>query len=159
MTSGQDKVKLDDLKGIRASSGESELTSRGFRNVDALQSGNTSYTIWWNGGTRQCIQVATADGRYDSLTDIQTHPKCSDDSAGGGSSSEPVNVSDLVGARASSGEMEFQSRGFRNVDGGQSGNDKYTIWFNKSTRQCIQAITVNGKYDSVTDIQTHPKCK
>ena len=69
-------VNLSDLQGIRASSGESEMQSRGFRNVDSLKSGNSSYTIWWNGRTRQCIQVATADGRYDSLVDIGTHPNC-----------------------------------------------------------------------------------
>lgn len=69
-------VNLNDLVGARASTGEDEMRSRGFRNVDGFKSGNTSYTIWWNGRTRQCIQVATADGRYDSVTDIQTHPKC-----------------------------------------------------------------------------------
>lgn len=69
-------VNLSDLQGIRASSGESEMQSRGFRNVDGFKVLNTSYTIWWNGRTRQCIQVATADGRYDSLMDIGNHPKC-----------------------------------------------------------------------------------
>lgn len=73
---GGDKVNLSDLVGIRASSGESELRSRGFRNVDGFKTGSTSYTIWWRGQSRQCIQVATADGRYDSVTDIGTHPKC-----------------------------------------------------------------------------------
>lgn len=69
-------VSLQDLVGERASSGESQMQSRGFRNVDGFKSGNTSYTIWWNGRTRQCIQVATADGRYDSVTDIGTNPNC-----------------------------------------------------------------------------------
>lgn len=69
---GNGKVKVDDLKGVRASSGEIEMVSRGFKNVDTLKSGNTSYTIWWNSKTHQCIQVATADGKYDSLTDIHT---------------------------------------------------------------------------------------
>lgn len=69
-------VSLQDLVGARASAGENEMQTRGFRNVDGFKSGNASYTIWWNGRTRQCIQVATADGRYDSVTDIKTHPKC-----------------------------------------------------------------------------------
>ncbi|HEU0004494.1 MAG TPA: hypothetical protein VFS12_00770 [Terriglobia bacterium] len=69
-------VNFSDLVGARASSGESEMESRGFRNVDGFKTGTTSYTIWYNNRTRQCIQVATADGRYDSVTDIETHPKC-----------------------------------------------------------------------------------
>lgn len=70
------KVNVDDLVGVRASSGESQMRARGFRNVDGFKSGNTSYTIWWRRQSSQCIQVATADGRYDSVKDIQTHPKC-----------------------------------------------------------------------------------
>lgn len=80
-------------------------------------------------------------------------------SSGYGGYTPYVSVADLVGARASSGESEFQSRGFRNVDGFKSGDSSYTIWWNSRTRQCIQAATVDGRYDSVTDIQTHPKCR
>lgn len=69
-------ARYNDLVGIKASSGESELQNRGFNNVDGFKSGSTSYTIWFNRNTRQCLQVATTDGRYDSITDIQTHPKC-----------------------------------------------------------------------------------
>jgi len=69
-------VNLSDLVGARASSGESEMQSRGFRNVDGFKTGTTSYTIWYNNRTSQCIQVAIADGRYDSVTDIKTHPNC-----------------------------------------------------------------------------------
>jgi hypothetical protein len=69
-------VNLSDLEGVKASSGESDMQSRGFRNVDGFKSGTTSYTIWWNGKTGQCVQVATWDGRYGSITDLQTHPNC-----------------------------------------------------------------------------------
>ena len=69
-------VNVNDLIGIRASSGESEMRSRGFRLVDSLRSGSTTYTIWWRAQSRQCIQAATANGRYDSVTDIRNHPKC-----------------------------------------------------------------------------------
>ncbi|MBL8185902.1 MAG: hypothetical protein JNK51_13360 [Blastocatellia bacterium] len=69
-------VDVSDLVGARASSGQSELRSRGFRNVDTFKTGNTSYTIWWRRSSGQCIQVATADGRFDSVSDIRSHPKC-----------------------------------------------------------------------------------
>lgn len=48
--------ELRDLVGARASGGDSDLESRGW--------------------TRQCLQMITADGRADSINDIQTHPRC-----------------------------------------------------------------------------------
>lgn len=171
-------VNLRDLVGIRASSGESEMQSRGFRNVNTLKAGEDVYSTWFNRETRQCVQVTIVDGRYNSIDEMQK-PECRDNSrpsrvdpneADGSARSDydpssrrgrsrPVDVSDLVGARASSGESEFQARGFRNVDVLRSGNTSYTIWYNTDTRQCIQAATVNGRYDSVTDIQSHAKCR
>lgn len=70
-------VKLDDLQGARAAGALDEMERRGFRNVDGFQSGaNGSGTVWWNGASRQCMQLITVDGRIDSVTDIKTHPKC-----------------------------------------------------------------------------------
>lgn len=70
-------VKLDDLTGARAAGALDEMERRGFRNVDGFQSGaNGSGTVWWNGATKQCMQLITVDGRIDSVSDIKTHPKC-----------------------------------------------------------------------------------
>ena len=73
---GGNYAQFDDLIGSRASSAESQLRSRGFRSVDSSRSGNTSYTIWWRSATQQCIESATVNGRYDSITDIGSHRKC-----------------------------------------------------------------------------------
>ncbi len=67
---------FNDLVGARASSAESGLEDRGFRNVDGFKDSSTSYTIWWNGRSRQCLQMATANGRADSIVDIGRHPGC-----------------------------------------------------------------------------------
>jgi hypothetical protein len=78
----------------------------------------------------------------------------------GGGGAEPSQFNDLVGARAAGVESDLQSRGFRSVDGFESGsNGKGTIWWNGRTRQCLQMITVDGRADSITDIQTHPRCR
>lgn len=70
-------VYVDDLQGARASGALSDLESRGFRSVDSFQSGsNGAGTVWWNGRTRQCVQVITVDGHIDSVSDIGTHPRC-----------------------------------------------------------------------------------
>jgi len=68
-------VNVADLVGTSGASGQNELERRGFRNVDGFKSGNTSYTIWFNGRSRQCLQVAAAEGRFDSIMEIQ-HEKC-----------------------------------------------------------------------------------
>ncbi len=73
---GGNYAQFEDLVGSRASSGESTLRSRGFRNVDSFREGNTRYTIWWRSSSRQCVQAATVDGRYDSVVDIGSHAKC-----------------------------------------------------------------------------------
>ena len=74
---GGGSVDVSDLVGAKAAGVQSDLQSRGFHNVDSFESGNNAKgTIWWNGRTRQCLQMITADGRADSITDIQTHPRC-----------------------------------------------------------------------------------
>ncbi|WP_439534477.1 hypothetical protein [Polymorphobacter sp.] len=75
--SGNGGDDFSSLVGQRASGVESDLQRRGFRSVDGFESGrNAKGAIWWNGRTRQCLQVITADGRADSVNDIQTHPRC-----------------------------------------------------------------------------------
>lgn len=70
-------VYVDDLQGARAAGALSDLEGRGFRSVDSFRSGNAGAgTVWWNGRTRQCLQVITVDGHIDSLSDIGTHPRC-----------------------------------------------------------------------------------
>lgn len=74
--SGGGKVDVSDLQGARAAGALGDLESRGFRTVDGFESGNGKGTVWWNGGTRQCLQVITVDGRIDSVSDIGSHPRC-----------------------------------------------------------------------------------
>jgi len=69
-------AQFTDLRGARAAGADSTLSQRGFRNVDGFKSGTTAYTIWFRGSSRQCIQMAVADGRVSSVVDIRSHPKC-----------------------------------------------------------------------------------
>jgi hypothetical protein len=73
---GGGAVAFGDLVGARAAGAESDLEARGFRAVDNFTSGNDRISIWWNGRTRQCLQMITVDGRANSVTDIHTHPRC-----------------------------------------------------------------------------------
>jgi len=69
-------AQYTDLIGARAAGGMDELSRRGFSQVDNFTSGNARYSIQWRGASRQCIQVIVADGHFENITDIQTHPKC-----------------------------------------------------------------------------------
>ena len=74
---GHSRLNLASLVGERAAGVDSELRSNGFRDVDSFASGNNGRgVVWWSGGTRQCVQVITVNGRADSVTDIGTHPRC-----------------------------------------------------------------------------------
>ena len=69
-------AQYSDLNGARASSADSSLRQRGFRNVDGFKSGYTAYTVWYRSSSRQCVQMTVADGRVQDIRDIRTHPKC-----------------------------------------------------------------------------------
>lgn len=155
---------LEDLVDMKARDGEQELEGRGYRLTGTSKSEDRIYGQWWNAESKHCVTVATRDGRYAAITDT-TPSDCgkdvggADEGRGHERSAEPAKFEDLVGARASSGESELESRGFRHVDTIQSGDNVYTIWFNPRTHQCLQVDTVDGKYYSVNAIQEHPKCQ
>jgi hypothetical protein len=64
------------LTGARPERAEDTLRQRGFRVVDNSRSGRTYYTIWYSGRSRECLQMAVADNRVDSVVDIRNHPRC-----------------------------------------------------------------------------------
>lgn len=58
---------LQDLVGVRGSSGERVLQERGYTFIRTSKSGNDSYMYWREARTGHCISVHVADGRYQSL--------------------------------------------------------------------------------------------
>lgn len=75
-SNGSAHAGYKDLAGMNSIKAIDEMSARGFRDVDSLSSGNTQYGIFYNPGSRQCIQLTMADGRVVSADDIKTHPKC-----------------------------------------------------------------------------------
>jgi hypothetical protein len=59
---------LEDFVGARAGQAENGLRVRGWQFVRAEQGDDRSYTYWWNASRRQCVTIATMDGRYSSIT-------------------------------------------------------------------------------------------
>ena len=61
--------ELSDLVGIKASYGESEMLSRGYKNIRNQKSGDRAWNYWYNSNSNSCVTVAVYDGRYDAITD------------------------------------------------------------------------------------------
>lgn len=63
---------------------------------------------------------------------------------------EPVrNLRDLVGARASSGESQMNSRGYEFVRADKAGDSAYTFWREPRSGRCVTVRTTNGEYASI----------
>jgi hypothetical protein len=60
---------IEDLVGIRASSGEQELENFGYSNYNTITAGESRLAYWWNRREQRCIVVTTQDGRYESIVD------------------------------------------------------------------------------------------
>lgn len=58
---------LEDLVGARGGQAEGELQRRGYGYIRGEKSGGRSYTFWWSEDRRQCVTIATVDGRYASI--------------------------------------------------------------------------------------------
>ena len=63
-----------------------------------------------------------------------------------------VSLTDLVGARASGADSELRARGFATTGGYQDGNKSVATWYNRRTRQCVNAITKDGRIKRFEDI-------
>jgi hypothetical protein len=70
-----------------------------------------------------------------------------------------VKLSDLKRMDAIKAIDEMTARGFTNVDTMTSGETLYGIYYNRSTKQCIQLTNADNKVYEVSDIRTHPKCR
>lgn len=66
---------LEDMVGARAGQAEGELLRRGYVNTGGSKGDDRSYTNWWNASRRQCVTIATMNGRYSSIT-ATTTPDC-----------------------------------------------------------------------------------
>lgn len=63
-----------------------------------------------------------------------------------------VSLDDLVGASAASADSQLRSRGFRDTGGYKQGNKACVTWYNRSTRQCVQALTRDGRIKRLESI-------
>lgn len=63
-----------------------------------------------------------------------------------------VNVRDLVGARGSSADSELSARGFVTKGGHKDGERAVSMWWNRSTRQCLNMVVRGGRVKKLDPI-------
>ena len=104
-----------------------------------------------------CTQVSEAQGCDIHKTREQNARAGfgSDNSA----NDDDVGYQDLIGKQAISAFDQMAVRGFQSVDNIESGDTYYTIYFRRSTGECIQLTSANNRVLSVDDIGTHRKCR
>ena len=61
----------------------------------------------------------------------------------------PRDIRDLVDARASSGSMELERRGYVHISSQKGADRGYGNWWNPSSRTCVTVETVNGRFASI----------
>jgi hypothetical protein len=66
------------------------------------------------------------------------------------SANTPGDVRDLVDARASSGSMELERRGYVHISSQKGADRAWGMWWNPATRTCVSVATVNGRFGSLT---------
>ena len=147
---------LQDLIGARGSSGEMELTARGFVAGKSANARGGRVVFWGNASDGTCVKVLTKDGRYASIVDAPA-ASCGLRKRPAMAAKKPIN--DLMGKSGVNVFDIMQARGFAGVDTMDGGNDLIAIYYNRSTKQCVQVITSEGKVVAVSDIGTHPKCR
>ena len=137
-----------DLVGARASSGEQEMTRRGFKEVHNSTSGSRKYGTWWNENTNECIVVTTYNGSYEALA-VTSNEDCKKKGDGGKTAAIAIGAAALIGALAiaTSGHKDKDEtykreydRGFR--DGydnrrydNYNNNSGYSDGYNEGRRQ------------------------
>ncbi|MBY8824993.1 hypothetical protein [Sphingomonas colocasiae] len=119
-----------DLVGARASSGENALADRGYSLTHSEQGDDRTWGYWWNRSSKQCITVATVEGRYDSITG--TLPADCNQKAGGGGSGGAVAAAGIAAALIGVAALAHKSH--HHDDGNHYDNDRSEADFERGHR-------------------------
>ena len=66
----QTPADVADLVGARGAGGETQLEARGYRFVTANTVRDSKWSFWYSERQRQCISVATTDGRFATINTV-----------------------------------------------------------------------------------------
>ena len=141
---------LEDMVGARAGQAEAQVQRRGYASIRAEQGDDRAYSYWWNADRRQCVVIATMQGRYASIQPT-TPPDCR----------KPAASKPTTGYPAGSPEVDGRSVGLGLVcfgDGSQNGIASGTTWtWNRDRDRYEQGTyseTTREVFDASLMIQT-----
>jgi len=166
--------QLDDLIGVRGSSGENVLGSRGFEFAMGGSATNDSRdAFWWHKNDKNCIRVTTRDGRFAAIVDAKDQD-CGKKSGNGSGAAvaiaaigaialaaalaskshkndddRPANFEDLRGWDSWRAADEMGRRGFNKVDGWSEGRRTYSVYFRPYSRQCVNVTDKRGRVKDI----------
>lgn len=110
---------VSDLVGVRASSGDSALSSRGYVHIETQKHGGGSYSQWWNPSLKSCLSVKTRDGRLQTINSAPAsdcnqnphHHKDDDDNSDAAAAALAIGAVALIGAVAASHKSHHHDDG------------------------------------------------
>jgi len=100
-----------DLIGARAAGGETTLEERGFTLHHGSTKNDRKITYWWNPNTKECVRVATYDGKFESM-DNSSRADCGQR----GGADKDAGVAVAVGAAALLGIAALASKSHHRED-------------------------------------------
>ncbi len=71
----------------------------------------------------------------------------------------PVGIPKVVGMNSIQAVGAMGSRGYRNVGTSIVGGGVFGIYFNPTTRECVQLANAQGRVIDAREIGSHPKCR
>ncbi|MFG6430158.1 hypothetical protein [Roseateles sp. LYH14W] len=66
----------------------------------------------------------------------------------------PADLTDLVGARGSSGETQMLARGYALIRVTQVRDQAWSFWWSDTQNQCVAVATSDGRYASINGVPT-----
>jgi hypothetical protein len=115
---------LDDLVGVRGSSGEDEMISRGYYNHHTAEAEDGKYSYWWNQSKKTCARVFTSDGRYQKIKAVPASDCGQKGSGGDKTAAIAIGAAALIGVAALAskshhrGDRDYDTRGTADFERG-----------------------------------------
>ena len=116
--------ELADLVGAQARGGDQAMHDRGYVHIDTQKSSDRSYSNWWNGSRRECVTVATQNGRYASITE-SPGSDCNQTNVSSGGDDDAVAAIVAVGAAALIGALAASDHKSHHHETGKHGYDAF----------------------------------
>lgn len=165
---GTDGMATNDLKPptwatgtFYSENGQITLTIKADGAISVINSGRTFYGVFKDGQivlNNDRSTLTQTDAGFSTLNlsnnDVTSYTR---EAPSGGNYG--VDVSDLVGVNLAEGESQLGSRGYRKVDTSKKDGMNYAVWWRAQSRQCTQVTITEGRFESLTDLGSHKKCK